>query len=99
VPSVRSHADLAQSSGKTILADSDGGARLYEGLPFAHQASRVVKTSRVCFTGHVFNLQTEGGWYVTNGIVTHNCRCVALPIVDMAELAFGEQRNEEEIAA
>jgi uncharacterized protein with gpF-like domain len=28
-----------------------------------------------------------------------NDRCVALPIVDMAELAFGEQRNEEEMAA
>ena len=23
---------------------------------------------------HVYNLETEGGWYFANGIITHNCR-------------------------
>jgi len=26
-------------------------------------------------SAHVFNLETTTGWYVANGIVTHNCRC------------------------
>lgn len=30
-------------------------------------------------SGHVYNLQTEGGWYAAQGIITHNCRCVWLP--------------------
>lgn len=24
---------------------------------------------------HVYNLETETGWYVADGIITHNCRC------------------------
>jgi hypothetical protein len=33
------------------------------------------------FVGHVFNLQTEGGWYLANSIITHNCRCDLLPVL------------------
>jgi hypothetical protein len=33
------------------------------------------------FAGHVFNLQSEGGWYVAGSIVTHNCRCDVIPII------------------
>lgn len=25
------------------------------------------------FSGHVYNLQTESGWYIANGIIAHNC--------------------------
>ena len=25
---------------------------------------------------HVYNLSTAGGWYVSSGIITHNCDCV-----------------------
>lgn len=27
------------------------------------------------FSGHVYNLSTKGGWYLSNGIITHNCNC------------------------
>lgn len=33
------------------------------------------------FSGHVYNLQTETGWYVAEGIITHNCRCAAIPVL------------------
>jgi hypothetical protein len=26
------------------------------------------------FSGHVYNLETKDGWFVSDGIVTHNCR-------------------------
>lgn len=26
------------------------------------------------FAGHVYNFETDTGWYISNGIVTHNCR-------------------------
>jgi len=32
------------------------------------------------FVGHVYNLETEGNWYVASNIITHNCRCAAVPI-------------------
>lgn len=33
------------------------------------------------WAGHVFNLQTDGGWYLANGLVVHNCRCDVLPVL------------------
>ena len=33
------------------------------------------------WAGHVFNLQTDGGWYLANSIVAHNCRCDLLPVL------------------
>lgn len=35
------------------------------------EVTEVKVDSRAC---HVYNLQTEGGWYFANGIVTYNCR-------------------------
>lgn len=42
---------------------------------------RVLQVSSRYFSGHVYNLQTDTGWYVANGIITHNCRCTMVPIV------------------
>lgn len=36
----------------------------------------VISVRRVPFAGHVYNLQTQDGWYAVSGIITHNCRCV-----------------------
>lgn len=35
---------------------------------------QVVSIERKCFSGHVYNLETKDGWYIANGILTHNCR-------------------------
>jgi SPP1 gp7 family putative phage head morphogenesis protein len=56
-------------------ADADGlGDRLLAlaGLVSADQVTEVCKLD---FAGHVYNLETETGWYFANGIVSHNCRC------------------------
>lgn len=36
----------------------------------------VVDVKRDIYSGHVYNLETRGHWYIGSGIVTHNCRCV-----------------------
>lgn len=33
------------------------------------------------FSGHVYDLQTEGHWYLANGIVAHNCLCDFTPVL------------------
>lgn len=43
-------------------------------------ADRVVNVFRRSWAGHVYNLQTATGWYLANGIVTHNCRCTRVPL-------------------
>ena len=57
-------------------------------------ADRVVHVSRRAWSGHVYNLQTATGWYVANGIVTHNCRCTAMPVTkSWADLGFPGMRE------
>lgn len=36
----------------------------------------IVSVRRVPFSGHVFNLETQTGWFAAEGIITHNCRSV-----------------------
>jgi hypothetical protein len=48
-------------------------------LPTKH--ATISRIHRKVFSGHVFNLQTRGGWYVCNGIVAHNCRCTSRAVV------------------
>ena len=31
---------------------------------------------------HVYNLENENNWYVANGIITHNCRSLRIPVVN-----------------
>lgn len=57
----------------------------FESLPFSKQAVRVRSVNRLSFSGHVYNLETKDGYYVTNGILIHNCRCLAVPVFDLDE--------------
>lgn len=57
-----------------------------DGLPVATQLSHVVQVKRSSFAGHVYNLQTVGGWYVAEGIITHNCRCYAQYVYGLRDL-------------
>lgn len=43
-------------------------------------ADEIVDIQVDAFHGFVFNLETVGGWYTANGILTHNCRSVEIPI-------------------
>ena len=54
-------------------------------------ADQIVDVRRQKFAGHVYNLQTVEGFYIAEGIVTHNCRCVLLP--EMIE-GFDDQDDE-----
>ena len=40
------------------------------------------------FSGHVYNLENDLNWYLSNGIVTHNCRSTTLALYE------DESRNE-----
>jgi SPP1 gp7 family putative phage head morphogenesis protein len=56
-------------------------AYFFEGAPFTYEPLRVVNKSAREFSGHVFNASTGSGWYLANGIVAHNCRCWAEPVL------------------
>lgn len=58
---------------------------------------QIVSIKRRRFSGHVYNLQTIGGWYSANGIITHNCRCspAPLPRTMPPAIAGGAERFDE----
>lgn len=41
---------------------------------------RILHIGRRSWSGHVYNLQTDTGWFLANGILTHNCRCSRTPV-------------------
>lgn len=56
------------------------GRDLGERLSGRVERDRVVESRRIDFTGHVYNLQTEQGWYRADGVVVSNCHCGILPV-------------------
>jgi len=56
-------------------------AHFLERLSCRYQLLRVVQKSRREFSGHVYNQHTVSGWYLADSFVSHNCRCIAEPIL------------------
>lgn len=52
--------------------------------PGSIQFQDVVNVDRYFWCGHVYNLETDNGYYTCNGIVIHNCRCLIRPRLDLS---------------
>lgn len=46
---------------------------------------QIIEIRQVEFSGHVYDLQTDIGWMIAEGIAVSNCRCVTLPILTQEE--------------
>ncbi len=55
-----------------------GSGNLGDALAGLVQLAHVSKLRRIGFAGHVYNLQTDRGWYIASGIISHNCRCTEI---------------------
>lgn len=78
------------SLGKTISfkmsndSDSSPSSKLTD-LVYTHfftevKEDKIVDVLFTNFSGHVYNLHTNEGWYIANNIITHNCRCTWLMV-------------------
>lgn len=84
---VSNDAPSAELLAEVVGMCPDALAYVFEGHPLVYEPLRVVEKGSREFSGHVYNLQTVPGWYgINKGIVSHNCRCVAIPILDPAAL-------------
>lgn len=75
-PRVAQHASFFQPGVNRHCADAD----VLGDLRNAHgpvQFDPVIDIRVLEFAGHVYNLETVEGHYTAQGIVVHNCRCVA----------------------
>lgn len=73
-------ASPAQASGDELGSNAELFGDLHVRFPGQVFLDEIISVDRQAFHGDVFNLETSGGWYVAEGIVTHNCRCVLSPI-------------------
>ena len=56
------------------------GRDLGERLAGRVERDCVVEIRRTEFAGHVYNLQTEQGWYRADGVIVSNCHCAIIPV-------------------
>jgi hypothetical protein len=68
IPIVKDSSDLRSG-------DSKGFSDRILGLSGCVTLDNVVSVDVQRFSGHVFNLQTEFSWYISQGLISHNCRC------------------------
>lgn len=82
--SVRFSSSVAPSNGNAMTLEESHEARMQDaalarelagGLAGEVTTDQIVGIRRIEWSGHVFNLETEDGWYAAAGIITHNCRC------------------------
>lgn len=61
--------------------DSELGGDVLTAESLSAQFDSVVKVERYFWSGHVYNLETCGGWYWSNTILQGNCRCRQRPYI------------------
>jgi len=58
----------------------------------------IVDKRRVQFSGHVYNLHNDGGWYSSHGALYHNCGCVGVSVIpgyDSKAIREGKEEPEQ----
>lgn len=99
--------DMNTSAGKPPDDHGSGDADLAgdseNGLVTAISADKVLNVARFFDSCHVYNLETKSGWYVANGVLVSNCRCIAGVIVPKgatpAQRATIEKNRERRLKA
>ena len=73
----------AEKLGKIASVDLQNIGNIFKNQSFGYKTLRVLKKFRRKFSGHVYNLQSENGFYnINNAIVVRNCRCSGEAVFD-----------------
>lgn len=90
-PDGRINAPSAQEFAEIVGMTPEAHSYFFEGQAGLYEAVGVVEKSVSIFNGHVYNMQTDSGWYKADSIVAHNCRCSAEAILPLFEDLEGLQ--------
>jgi hypothetical protein len=71
----------AKRPAQTSAVNSDGMSDLIRSLSGLVAPIKLIEVGRRPFVGHVYNLETKQGWYIADGIITHNCTRIFIPKV------------------
>jgi len=72
---------LIQDPINRFFVQTKGHSQNARAFPLSVSLDKIAKTRIIKnnLGRHVYNLSTNTGWYVANGIITHNCRCTTAP--------------------
>lgn len=79
-------APSADRLAEIVGAHPEVGRSGFQIAPCFQKYERVVNRGVKEFSGHVYNLETGRNWFTVNGLIVHNCRCIAKP-----KLNFGNK--------
>lgn len=81
-PAAEAHAVLTEAARQNGAAYVEFVRELLDARAFPVAPDRVVQVREFDWSGHVYDLQAVGGWYVSNGIGHSNCRCSLMEILE-----------------
>jgi len=71
-----------KDSSDWLVANAEELSDCFDGEPInGTELDDVVSVSRREVDCHVYNLENKNNWYVSNGIITHNCRSSVVPVL------------------
>lgn len=81
------NAQVTQSAIDGSSIDQQFMGQLLDGNAGKVSFAKIIRIRRYPFTGHVYDLETKGGWIIANGIYTSNCRCgvIAVSIFELEQ--------------
>lgn len=86
--------------GDDVVRDAELAREIASGTSGPVFLDQIIDIERRYFCGHVYNLETEKGFYVAEGIVTHNCRSSTVPVLkSWRELGFDVDDAPEGVRA
>ena len=90
----------SESSRDRIAGDTVLASEFQHALTGLVSTDQIVSVDRHAFDGHVYNLQTAGGWYTADSIIVHNCRCRLVPYmpgltIPQADTTYDEAAEKE----
>lgn len=80
---------LFKSCANSFPVSTKNNSDFSKGFPLVIKKHRIVKKFVAQSSTHVYNLQSDCGYYtIKNNICQHNCRCVGLPVVTLEDIKF-----------
>lgn len=70
-----------QSCLDNLVSDPKLASQISDCAPRGVFFDQIIDVNTAPINAHVYNLQTESNAYVAEGIISHNCRCVVVPIL------------------
>ena len=77
----------------SVVSDAEMACNLTRTFPSEIEIDNVSLLGVSEVSCHVYNLSTIGGWYVSSGIITHNCDCKIVPFFNTVEAGLSRRSS------